>query len=83
MEGGSWRTYTIFTLNLVCLLYLCLYWKKNKAVYTRPDTSLKIMEDLLVVRNFFFWHTKTHIWRENGLDNHIRGAHQAYKKGWW
>ena len=47
----------------------------------RPDTSLKIMEDLLVVRNFFFWHTKTHIWRENGLDNHIRGAHQAYKKG--
>ena len=52
-------------------------------VHSRPDTSLKIMEDLLVVRNFFFWHTKTHIWRENGLDNHIRGAHQAYKKGWW
>ena len=63
----------------------CLSVDRNvyRLLPIRADTRLKIMEDLLVVRNFFFWHTKTHIWRENGLDNHIRGAHQAYKKGWW
>ena len=46
----------------------------------RPDTSHKIMEDLLVARNFLFWHIKTQIWRENGLDDHVPGPHQAYKE---
>ena len=87
-NGITRERFELSSWNFVWWLVMTIYYVRRirepiSPMYTRPDTSLKIMEDLLVVRNFFFWHTKTHIWRENGLDNHIRGAHQAYKKGWW
>ena len=57
--------------------------KSWNVIYISSDTSHNIMEDLLVALNFLFWHIKTHIWRENGLDDHVHGPHQAYKVWWW
>ena len=41
-------------VNLKSIDSEAVFKVKLKASLTRPDTSLKIMEDLLVVRNFFF-----------------------------